>query len=370
MGGRMTDPVDIAQRKADHIDLCATGDVGFRDKTTLLEEVEFFHDSVPELAVAEIDTSTTLFGKRLSAPILIASMTGGTDKARSINLELARIAEEEGLGIGLGSQRPMLRHGAEKDTTYDVRSVAKNVLLLGNIGAVQAAVSGVSAIQDLVDRVGADALCLHLNPAQEIVQPEGDRDFCGVLAVLERMHRELSVPVLAKETGCGIGPKAAAKIARTGVKHIDVSGAGGTSWVAVEMQRAEGPRKELGRLLRDWGVPTAASILFAARAKPRFETIIATGGLQSGLDVARAIALGASAAGIARPVLQALTAGGPEGARAFIRQVRAELTAVMLLVGVRNLAELRSVGTLLGPNLTRWSEFGDRQKSAKKKKQK
>jgi isopentenyl-diphosphate delta-isomerase len=362
----MTEPSDIAQRKADHIDLCATGDVGFREKTTLLEEVELIHDSVPELGVDEVDTTTTLFGKRLSMPLVIASMTGGTEKARAINFELARIAEEEGLGFGLGSQRPMLRFGHEKDSTYDVRSVAKNVLLLGNIGAVQAAASGVAAIADLAGRVGADALCLHLNPAQEIVQPEGDRDFRGVLDVLGTMNDELPIPVLAKETGCGVGLRAAFKIAKTGVRHLDVSGAGGTSWVAVEMQRAEGDGKSLGRLLREWGVPTAASVIHARLARPRFQTIIATGGLSSGVDVARAVALGASAGGIARPVLQAFVEGGVAGAKAFIGRVRAELTAVMVLTGSRTLDDLARADRILGPSLARWESHAHASKIKKR----
>lgn len=346
---------DISQRKADHIDLCATGDVGFLDKTTLFDDVDLIHDAVPELDVDAIDTSVTMFGKKLSAPIVIASMTGGTEKAKAINLELARIAEEEGYGFGLGSMRPMLDRSAGRDETYDVRQVAPSALLLGNLGAVQARASGLAALEDLVGRVRADALCLHLNPAQEVVQPGGDRDFRGVLDILGQAAAELSVPVIAKETGCGIGPRAALKIARAGVRHVDVSGAGGTSWVAVEMQRSTGDNKALGTLLRDWGVPTAAAVLVARDARPRFRTIIATGGVQSGVDIAKAIALGADAGGIARPTLQALTEGGPDGARRFLARVRAELRAVMLLVGARDIAALGRADRLLGARLERWA---------------
>lgn len=349
--------VDISQRKADHIELCATGDVGFLAKTTWFDDVDLIHDSVPELDVDAIDTSLTLFGKKLSAPIIIASMTGGTEKARAINLELARIAEEEGYGFGLGSQRPMLDRAAGRDTTYDVRAVAPNALVLGNIGAVQARVSGPAALEDLIGRVRADALCLHLNPAQEVVQPEGDRSFTGVVETLGKMASELSVPVIAKETGCGIGPRAAHKIARAGVRHIDVSGAGGTSWVAVEMQRSTGDNRALGTILRDWGVPTAASVIAARAAKPRFSTIVATGGMQSGVDIAKAIALGATAGGIARPVLQALTEGGPAGARAFLARVKAEIRAVMLLTGAGTLEELGRSDVLLGARLERWTRL-------------
>lgn len=360
--------VDISQRKADHIDLCATGDVGFKAKTPLFEAVELVHDAVPELTLDEIDPSIELFGKKLSAPIVIAAMTGGTEKARAINLELARIADEEGYGFGLGSQRAMLDASAGRDPTYDVRKVAPNVLLLGNIGAVQARASGRAALEDLIGRVRADALCVHLNPAMEIVQPGGDRDFRGVLDVLGELNDDLSVPVIAKETGCGIGPRAALKIAKTGVRHLDVSGAGGTSWVAVEMMRAQGEAKHLGTMLRDWGVPTAASVLVAAAARPKFSTIIATGGVANGIDIAKAITLGAHAGGIARPVLQALTEGGPEGARAFLARVKAEIVSAMLLVGAKTLRDLGRADTLLGSELLSWAELARRTQKRERKK--
>jgi isopentenyl-diphosphate delta-isomerase len=167
------------------------------------------------------------------------------------------------------------------------------------------------------------------------------------------------VPVVAKETGCGIGPAAARKLASAGVKHVDVSGAGGTSWVAVEMQRAQGDEKDLGVVLRDWGVPTAASVMIAARARPKFKTIIATGGVASGVDVAKALAVGAHAAGIARPVLQALMERGPEGARALLARFRREIASVMLLVGARTVGELRGSDAIFGPALDRWRLLAD-----------
>jgi isopentenyl-diphosphate Delta-isomerase len=349
--------IDISQRKQDHIDLCATGDVGFKQKTTLLAEVEFIHDAVPELHLDEIDTRVTVLGKTLSLPIVIAAMTGGTEKARSINLELARIADEEGLGFGLGSQRAMIDERAGRDATYAVREVAPKALVLGNIGGVQAALMTTAELEDLSGRVGADALCVHLNPAMEIVQPGGDRDFRGVLDTIGRLVDELSIPVIAKETGCGIGLQAALKIAGVGARHLDVSGAGGTSWVAVEMQRAVGDAKHLGTLLRDWGVPTAASVLAARAAKPRFKTVIATGGVQNGIDAARAIALGADAAGIARPFLQAFMDGGRDGAKAFLSRIRQELVSIMLLTGSPTIKDLRKAPVMLGPELTKYAAF-------------
>jgi len=342
----------ISSRKDDHIDLCVSGDVGFHAKSTLFDAVEFVHDALPELSVDDLDTSVELFGKRLRAPIIIASMTGGTERARNINRELAQLAEERGYGIGLGSQRAILK-GQPVDT-YAVRDVAPSVLLLGNIGGVQARSLSTEEVEALVSAVGADALCVHLNPAQEIVQPEGDRDFVGVVETLARLARDLSVPVIAKETGCGLGAQAVKKLAKAGVRHVDVSGAGGTSWVAVEAARATGHGRSLGDALREWGVPTAASVLMAKEARPRFKTIVATGGVSSGLDAAKALALGASAAGMARPVLQALVNGGREGAARFLDQVEAELKAVMLLAGARDVRDLQRVPLVFGPALERW----------------
>lgn len=348
-----TDTTPIGQRKADHIELCATGDVGFRKKTTLFEDVELIHDALPELSVDAVDTSCVLLDKRLRAPIIIAAMTGGTERAREINLALAQIAEERGYGFGLGSQRAMLL-AEEKTGTYSVRDVAPTTLVMGNIGAVQARSLPTEALAELSARVGADAMCIHLNPAMEIIQPGGDRDFDGILPTLERLARELPWPIVVKETGCGIGPGVAERLAHSGIRHVDVSGAGGTSWVAVETARADADSRPLGEALRDWGVPTAASVAIARRARPRFKTIIATGGVSSGLDVAKAIVLGAHAAGIARPVLQAYVAGGKASAVRFLQEVEAELRAAMLLVGARNLAALRKAPHLLFGRLRRW----------------
>jgi isopentenyl-diphosphate delta-isomerase len=345
----------IADRKADHIELCATGDVGFHRKTTMLEHVDLVHDALPELALDEIDTSVSILGKKLRVPLIISAMTGGTARAREINRELAAIAEARGYGFGLGSQRAMLR--GDRDDTYQVRDVAPTTLILGNIGAVQARELSTDAVLDLIGRVGADAICIHLNPAQEIVQPGGDRYFAGALGAMERLTEELNVPVVAKETGCGIGPRTAKRIARAGVRHVDVSGAGGTSWVAVETERAAADARSLGTALREWGVPTAASVILARKTKPRFDTIIATGGIQSGLDAAKAIALGAHAAGIARPVLQALISGGRDGALRFLSEVEAEIRAVMLLVGAGSVRALRKVPYVLTGELPRWADL-------------
>jgi isopentenyl-diphosphate delta-isomerase len=343
---------DLSARKADHLDLATSGDVGFRQRTTLLECVELVHDALPELDLASIDTSTTLLGKRLQAPILIAAMTGGTERAERINHELAAIAEERGYAFGLGSQRAMLKNPAAL-ATYAVRSVAPNALVLGNLGVVQAGKLTTGQVRELCSAVGADALCIHLNPAMELIQSDGDRDFRGCLATIARLSEELPIPVIAKETGCGLSPSVAERLKSRGIRHVDVSGAGGTSWVAVEMHRAAGTGRALGETFRDWGVPTAASVLFVARAG--FETIFATGGIRDGLDIAKAIALGASAGGIARSSLQALENGGRTAALAFFDRLEAELKTAMLLVGARDLAALRRAPRLVRGELTSWA---------------
>jgi isopentenyl-diphosphate delta-isomerase len=345
----------IGQRKDDHLALCAEGDVGFRGKTTLLECVRLVHDALPDMAVADVDTSVTLFGKRLRAPFAIAAMTGGTDEAGRINRELASIAEECGYAFGLGSQRAMHTRPASAPT-YRVRQVAPSALLLGNVGVVQARSMTTSEARMLVDEVGADALCVHLNPAMELVQPGGDRDFSHGLSTIARLVRDLGVPLVVKETGCGIGPGTARRLRDVGVRHVDASGAGGTSWVGVETRRAEAAgdagARVLGEALWDWGIPTAASV--ALLAPMGFESIIATGGVGTGLDVARAIALGATAAGIARPLLRALSSGGRAAAIELLEAMENELRAAMILTASRDLAALRRAPRVIVGELSAW----------------
>lgn len=250
--------------------------------------------------------------------------------------------------------------------TYRVRDVAKTTVVLGNVGVVQARDMSEAELRALVDEVGADALCVHLNPAMEVVQPEGDRDFTRGLETIGRLVRELgregsggrAVPIIVKETGCGIGPQVAARLASVGVAHVDVSGAGGTSWVGVEAERAAEQGDVLGRALGeafwDWGIPTAACVALLAPLQLR--TVIATGGVSSGIDVAKAIALGATAAGVARPVLKALVEGGREKAGALLDLMLAELRTAMLLTGSPNLAALGRAPRVLGGDLSLWVE--------------
>ncbi len=347
----MADRYDISQRKKDHLALCAGDNVSFREKTTLLHEVALVHNALPELHADEIDSSVTLLGKRLSAPVVVAAMTGGTDEAAKINQDLARAADELGLGFGLGSQRAMFER-PDTAWTFKVREHAPNVLLMGNLGLVQARQMTTRQIQDLCTETGADALCIHLNPAMEIVQPGGDRDFTGGAEVLRRLVAELPIPVVAKETGCGLSRGVGELLVSCGIKHVDVSGAGGTSWVAVEAHRADTDvARHIAEELWDWGIPTAASVL---QLEGLGLQIIATGGLRTGSDVARAVALGASAGGLASPVLKAHRAGGFEGARAFLQRVVQTVRSIMLLTGSRTIEDLRRCPRVLGPTLERW----------------
>lgn len=346
----MADRLDISQRKKDHLALCAGPNVGFRQKTTLFEQMDLVHCALPEMHADEVDSTVELLGKKLSAPVIIAAMTGGTDKAAEVNRDLARAAEELQLGMGLGSQRAQFER---PDTlwTFQVREHGPNMLLLGNLGVQQARQMSTEEIENVCGEVGADALCIHLNPAMEIVQPGGDRDFQGGLDVFRRLVEELKIPVVAKETGCGLSRGVATMIRSTGVEHVDTSGAGGTSWVAVEAHRATDEEKELAEELWDWGIPTAASVL---QLKGLGLKVIATGGMKTGTDVAKAVALGATAGGIAAQALKAQNKGGYEGLKRYLQGVIRSVRAIMLLTGSRTVPELQQAHYTLGPDLLRW----------------
>jgi isopentenyl-diphosphate delta-isomerase len=344
----------ISDRKRAHLDLCEQAEVEYAGKTTLLEEVDLVHDALPELAVAEIDVSTSLLGKRLRAPLLITGMTGGTSEAAEINQSLAQVAEAGGIAFGLGSQRAMQRT-PELAYTFAVRAHAPTALVLANLGLVQAVATPSAEVARLVERVGADAVCIHLNPAQELIQAGGDRDFRGGLAAFARLVRELSVPVVAKETGCGIARAVAVRLRDVGVHTIDVSGAGGTSWVKVEALRAGHDGRALGDEFADWGIPTAAAV---AGVRGLGLEVIASGGIRTGLDVAKVVALGARAAGVALPVFRAYREGGMPAATRFLERLVDGLRTAMVLTASRDLAALSRTPLVLGRRLGDWLERG------------
>lgn len=347
--GNENDP-DISDRKIDHLELTAREKVEARGKSTLLEEVELVHDSLPELALSEVDLDVDFLGKTLGAPLVISGMTGGADRAKEINRILARVAESLQLAFGVGSQRALLEDPSLVDT-YRVRDVAPNIPLLGNLGAVQAASTSTERVRELVDSIDADALCIHLNPGQELIQPEGDRDFRGCLDAIERLERQLEVPVIAKETGCGLSPLALAKLEETGIEWVDTSGAGGTTWIGVETLRTPAEKRSVGDTFWDWGIPTAVSVRCA---RNRGFRTIASGGLRSGLDVARAIALGADLGGMALPWLRAAYEEGFDAALEFGKTTLRALRTACALTGSKTIDELRETPRHLGPNLERW----------------
>jgi isopentenyl-diphosphate delta-isomerase len=343
----VSDPSEpaIARRKADHLAIAASGRAE-ATRSSLLEHVHLVHQALPELALDDIELTTELVGKRLAAPIIVTGMTGGTAEAREVNRDLARAAQATGVALGLGSQRAMAEH-PELAASYDVRDVAPDVVLFGNLGAVQAAALGPARVRELVARIGADALCIHLNPAQELVQPHGDRDFRGQVPAIAALVEQLAVPVIVKETGCGLSREAARALVGAGVTCVDVSGAGGTSWVAVEAERAgdDHDAAALGDELRAWGLPTAVAI--AACTDANLVTI-ASGGLRSGSDIACALALGARAGGMAAPMLRAQRAGGEPAVREAITRAIAAIRAVCLLTGCRHAHELASAPRHIG----------------------
>jgi len=345
------EPTDISKRKADHIAVAASGQADFR-VSTMLEHVHLVHQSLPELATDGVDLRTTLLGWELQAPIVISGMTGGTEQAGQINRDLAQAAERAGIAFGVGSQRAMAEH-PELEQSFFVRDVAPDVLLIGNIGVVQARDMGVDQVAELAKKIGANAMAVHMNPAQELIQEHGDRDFTGAMDTIAALVEALPVPVIAKETGCGISVQTAKRLHEIGVGTVDVSGAGGTSWVAVEAKRATNgsPAARLGAELWDWGLPTAVSVV--ACATEGLE-VIATGGLRSGLDIARAIALGASSGGLAAPVLRAHRDGGLDSVTNFLDELINSVRAVSLLSGCATVGELASAPRHVGGELRAW----------------
>ncbi|RRR69606.1 MAG: type 2 isopentenyl-diphosphate Delta-isomerase [Candidatus Viridilinea halotolerans] len=334
-------------RKLDHIRIVLAEDVDAKGVATGFAAYRLPHTSLPELDLAEVHTRTTFLGKSISAPLLISSMTGGAGEAQRINLALAEAAEALGLPMGVGSQRAAVVDG-RLAATYQVRRVAPHIPLLANLGAVQLNYSfGVEHCRRAVEMIEADALILHLNPLQEAVQPEGNTNFKGLLRKIEQVCRELEVPVVVKEVGNGISAADAYELYQCGVRIIDVAGAGGTSWSEVERFRqphAQGRR--VAGAFADWGIPTTEAIAQVRAALP-YVTLIASGGVRSGVDVAKAIALGADLAGTAKPAL--FSSIDERGAEAVVEGLTAfisELRVAMFCTGCADLAALRALSLL------------------------
>lgn len=337
--------MDTQNRKADHLRICLDQSVQCQQVTTGLEHYRFTHCCLPELDYTDIDLSTQFLGKPLNAPLLISSMTGGTEQAKTINFRLAAIAQTYGLAMGVGSQRISIERPTVADT-FAVRSVAPDILLFANLGAVQLNYQyGLEECRQVIDGLEADALILHLNPLQECVQTEGDKNFRHLFAQIEALCRTLPVPVIAKEVGNGVSGALANRLIEVGVAAIDVAGAGGTSWALVESERATDDRqRRLGKTFADWGIPTAECIA-QVRAVSSTIPLIASGGLRNGLEVAKAIAMGANLAGLAFPFLQAAN-DSEEALHELVAILTAEIGTALFCTGSPNLAALKKPGVL------------------------
>ena len=327
-------------RKADHIRICLDEDVQFHKNTNGLERYRFTHCCLPELNCSEIDISTTFLGKSLGAPLLISSMTGGTEQAKTINFRLAEVAQQYKLAMGVGSQRVVVENPQVADT-FAVRSLAPDILLFANLGAVQLNYSyGVDQCLRIIELLEADALILHLNPLQECIQPKGDTNFKGLLDKIHFLCNKMPVPVIAKEVGNGISAAMAQKLMEAGISAIDVAGAGGTSWAKVESERAlNEQQRRLGLTFADWGLPTAECIIDIRAIAPKIP-LIASGGLRNGVEVAKAIALGADIAGLAWPFLQA-AADSTAAVDALVQLLIAEITTVLFCTGNATVSQLK-----------------------------
>jgi isopentenyl-diphosphate Delta-isomerase len=344
---------DRFKRKRDHIALCNEGPVSYTSHEGLFSDFYFVHHGMPELSMDELELETRLLDSELSAPLMVTGMTGGPDEAGEINREIAAVCGELGLAFGVGSQRVITREPGSLDT-FKVRASAPGVTLFGNLGINQARDMGVDAVRALFESIEADYLAIHLNPAMELVQPgaEADSDFTAGYETVSRLVDALDGRLIVKECGCGLSPTVVRRLKGAGVRAVDVSGSGGTSWVKVEALRATGQQATLGETFSEWGIPTLAATGLASRTSDI--EIIASGGVDDGLKAAKALAMGATVVGCARPVLQAFMRDGKDGAYAYLSTLISGIRMAMALTGVRTPAELREVPRVVGPQLERW----------------
>jgi isopentenyl-diphosphate delta-isomerase len=335
----------ISQRKKEGIEIPLQRNVQARSASTYLEFVKFIHNALPEIDYDEISTSTTFLNTSFGAPVMIDSMTGGTNEASKINARLGSLAEKYGFAMGVGSQRAGLLNAEMAETYVVARKNAPNAFLIANIGGAQLAKGlGVDEIQKIINMIRANALAIHLNPLQELIQPEGEPRYKGVLEKISDVVKAISIPVVVKEVGSGISSDVASRLENVGVSAINVAGSGGTSWAAVEKMRAESVmdniKIHLGELFWDWGIPTAVSIIEVRRAL-KYMPIIASGGLRNGLDFSKCLALDASMCAMAYPFLRR-AAESVEKLFEFADTLLAELKGTMFLIGAPNIQAIKS----------------------------
>lgn len=358
----LSDPT-IDVRKVDHLRLSLLDEVDMsplcRD---LYDEIRLVHKGLPGINYEDVELGAEFLGYKLRAPLVITGITGGPPATTPINEKLAALAEEFGIGIGVGSQRAMLVNRGREEVLRSykvVREIARDVPVIGNIGANTLQDLQLEDIIYLVESIGADALAIHLNPAQELVQPEGDTRFSSlVLDKIAEIRKGLGKPLIIKEVGFGLSMEVVKKFHDIGIRIFDVAGACGTNWAVIESYRhqADSPRSSLASILKGWGIPTPLSVIEARWASPG-STVIASGGVWNGLLAAKNIALGADLVGFARPVLKALLEGGPEAARKFLAKYIEELRAAMFLTGSRSVSELKRAQVVIGDRVARYLEM-------------
>lgn len=347
---------ETRKRKINHIRISLNQKVQARKATTGFEDVYFIHKALPEIDKQEIDLSTTVLDHKFSAPLIVGAITGGAQEATEINATIAEAVEKLGLGMGVGSQRAAIEDKRLEKTFAIARKKAPTAFLIANIGGVQL-VNGydVKEVKKAIEMIDADAIAIHLNALQEAAQPEGQTNFKGILENISELAKEIDKPIIAKETGAGISAEEAEKLEAAGVKAIDVSGVGGTSFAAVEYYRAKKRKNSLQRVLGDifwdWGIPTAISV--AEVSQTVNIQVIASGGIRNGVDVAKALTLGASLASLSQPALQAAIKGLKETEN-MLSSIMEELKNAMFLTGAESVKQLRKVPIVITGKTAEW----------------
>ncbi len=345
---------DTTRRKIEHLIISAKENVEAIKKSPGFSDIEFIHNSLPEINKNAILLETEFFGYPVSAPIIIAGMTGGHPETTKINEILAKAAQKYNIPMGVGSQRAGVENPDVQDSFKVVRNVAPDIPIIGNIGATH-----IHFANKAIEMIDANVLAVHLNPLQEAVQPEGDVDSRGMLAAIENLVKKVNIPVIAKETGAGISCKVASALVKAKIAGIDVGGAGGTSWSGVEVYRSRNEdslKAKVGETFWDWGIPTSVSIIETRKCGGDKLKIIGTGGIRSGLDAAKAIALGADYVGVALPFLNAALNGGLKAVEQLIKQFMEELRVAMYLTGNKTIADLKNEPVLIFGHTRQWLE--------------
>ncbi|WP_449461744.1 type 2 isopentenyl-diphosphate Delta-isomerase [Tardisphaera miroshnichenkoae] len=346
----MQDVGGTEARKKDHIRIALTSDVVPQRFRSQFDQVVLVHEALPSIGIDDVNTSTLVFGKKLEAPIIVGAMTGGAPGTDVINGNIAEAVEEAGLGMGVGSQRAALMESSLEYTFRVIRRKAPGALVLANLGASNARKMSVAELKRAVEMVEADALEIHLNMLQELLQPEGEPNFRGLEEGLDSICDEVGVPVLIKETGSGISRDTALRLKGKKLAGFDVGGAGGTSFALIEGRRRS---DNMAEAFSDWGIPTVASVMEIRSVSDKL--IVASGGLRNGVDAAKSIAIGANLASFARPLLRP-AAKSPQDVKGFLDQVKLQLKMTMVLTNSRDLQALMKVPYVLFGDMAAWAE--------------